>query len=65
VREFRSTTVLRWEYRAGSTLYLAWSQGRSLRDTAPSFNLGRDMDALFAREGTHTLMLKASYWLAR
>jgi hypothetical protein len=65
VREFRSTTVLRWEYRAGSTLYLAWSQGRSLRDTAPSFNLGRDMDALFSREGTHTLMLKASYWLAR
>ena len=28
VREFNSNLVLRWEYSAGSTLFLVWSQSR-------------------------------------
>ncbi len=27
-KEFNSTTVLRWEYRPGSTLFVVWTQGR-------------------------------------
>ncbi len=32
-QQFRSNVVFRWEYRAGSTLFLVWSQGR--QDFAP------------------------------
>ena len=32
VRSFRSTTVLRWEWRPGSTVYLVWQQDRSQRE---------------------------------
>jgi hypothetical protein len=28
VKDFRSNTVLRWEYRPGSTIFFVWSQGR-------------------------------------
>lgn len=30
VKEFLSNLVMRWEYRPGSTVYLVWSQTRSL-----------------------------------
>ena len=32
--QFRSNLVIRWEYRAGSEIYLVWSQG----NTADAFN---------------------------
>lgn len=39
-RQFRSNLVLRWEYSAGSSFYLVWSQGRSsyMRDNNFSFS---------------------------
>ena len=62
-RSLRGTVVLRWEYRPGSTVYLAWQHRRS--DSAPvgDFSLGRDLAALFDAGATNVLMLKASYWL--
>jgi hypothetical protein len=62
VRSLRSNVVLRWEWRAGSTLYLVWQQDRSadreVRRVRPSDILG-GFDAL----GDNVLALKASYWL--
>jgi hypothetical protein len=65
VKEFRSTTVLRWEYRPGSALFVVWSQGRSL-DTAGdgSFALGRDVRRLFGAPPTNVLLVKLNYWLS-
>jgi hypothetical protein len=66
VREFRSNVVFRWEYRAGSTLFLVWSQGRegsSAEEGGKSF--GGDLGDLFRERANHTFLVKLSYWFAR
>ena len=37
---FQTNTVVRWEYRPGSVLYLVWSQARSTSDDADLFDVG-------------------------
>jgi len=65
-QQFRSNVVFRWEYRAGSTLFLVWSQGREGRDSQEgSQSFGRDLGDLFARRANDTFLIKLSYWLAR
>ncbi len=63
VRELRSNAVLRWEYRPGSTLFIVWSQGRSIDDSDGSFRFSHDARALFSAPGTNVLLVKFSYWL--
>jgi hypothetical protein len=65
-KEFRSNTVLRWEYRPGSTLYLVWTQGRSRYDNVPDRRAwtGTYRD-LFDIRPDNTFLLKVSYWLNR
>ena len=63
VKSFRSTMVLQWEWRPGSTLYLVWQQDRS--DTEAIGNrVGLDdpLRALSAT-GSSYFAIKASYWL--
>ncbi|HEY0970350.1 MAG TPA: DUF5916 domain-containing protein, partial [Gemmatimonadales bacterium] len=62
--QFRSNTVLRWEYRPGSTLFLVWSQGRSSFDAsrAYDFDRGREPEELFGLHPDNTLLVKVSYW---
>ncbi|CAN5890233.1 hypothetical protein BH23GEM7_BH23GEM7_18690 [soil metagenome] len=63
LRSLRGNAVLRWEWRPGSTLYLAWQQTRD--DFAPlgDFDLGRDRAALFSARPDNVLVLKVNYWL--
>ena len=62
--QFRSNTVLRWEYRPGSTLFLVWAQGRQTFDGRPhEFDLDRARGELFSLHPDNTLLLKLSYWL--
>ncbi|HEX6059382.1 MAG TPA: DUF5916 domain-containing protein, partial [Gemmatimonadaceae bacterium] len=61
-KQFRSNTVLRWEYRPGSTLFLVWAQGRTSDDTFRDFDLRRSVRTLFERHPDNTLLVKASYW---
>ena len=64
LRSLRGNAVLRWEWRPGSTLYLAWQQDRS--DYAPyvgDFSMARDRRALFDAQPDNVLVLKVSYWL--
>jgi hypothetical protein len=49
VRQLRGTSVLRWEYAPGSTLFLVWSHTRA-GAPAPAVN---------------TFSIKMSYWLGR
>jgi len=62
-RSFRTTNVLRWEYRPGSVIYVMWLQGRE--STAPdgTFRFGRDVGRLFDTPGSNVFLVKASYWL--
>jgi hypothetical protein len=62
-RQFTSSAVLRWEYRPGSTLFVAWSQARDAGDAVSPFSLGRDARRLFGKRPTNALLVKASYWM--
>ncbi len=64
-KQFRSNTVLRWEYRPGSVLFFVWQQGRGQGDRDPgSFNLGRDYGNLFKTRSDNTFVVKGSYWFS-
>jgi hypothetical protein len=63
VRSLRGNAVLRWEWRPGSTLYVAWQQERSDVDPVGDFRFGRDRAALFGAQPDNVLMLKVNYWL--
>ncbi len=63
VKEFNSSTVLRWEYRPGSSLYLVWTQGRE--DTEPiegTRPLSGDLDRLFSVPPANTFLIKVVHW---
>jgi len=64
-RSLRGTAVLRWEWRPGSTLYLAWQQNRS--DYAVGvgdFDFGRDQEAMFGARPDNVFVIKANYWIS-
>lgn len=68
---FQTNTVLRWEYRPGSTLYLVWSQSRSSSDDLDAFDLvstspyeqrtRQQLTDTFQVFPTNVLLLKFSY----
>ncbi|MBT8398662.1 MAG: hypothetical protein HKO65_12100, partial [Gemmatimonadetes bacterium] len=62
-QQFRSTAVLRWEYRPGSQLYLVWSQGRNNGTQEGELRLRQDFDDLFSQPAENVFMLKVSYWI--
>lgn len=64
-KQFRSNSVLRWEYRPGSTLFLVWQQGRTEDLSDPgSFQFRRDYSTLFGAHPQNTFLIKGSYWLS-
>ena len=64
-RQFRSNTVLRWEYSPGSVLYLVWSQGRNHSAGTGQFDFDSDLGELFGVMPDNIFMVKLSYWLSR
>jgi hypothetical protein len=63
-KAFNSTTVLRWEYRPGSTLFVVWTQGR--QDFVPAMgpqSIKGDFEDLFDLHPNNTFLVKASYWI--
>jgi hypothetical protein len=65
-QQFRSNVVFRWEYRAGSTLFLVWSQGReNSLTTEGNKSFGGNFGDLFDQRANNTFLVKVSYWLAR
>ena len=63
VRSLRGSAVLRWEYRPGSRIYLAWQQSRQDRAPFGALEIDRDVRALFSAPGEHFIMVKLDYWL--
>lgn len=65
-REFKSNTVVRWEYRPGSTLYVVWTQGRQMYDDAPDTRgWSKTYPDLLQLRPDNTFLVKLSYWLNR
>ena len=64
VQSFRSNLVLRWEWRAGSTLYLVWQQDGESEITAPQRISAGDMFSSFGRRGDSFFAVKVAYWFS-
>jgi hypothetical protein len=64
VQSFRSNLVLRWEWRAGSTLYLVWQQDGESELTAPDRVSARDMFSSMGRRGDTFFAIKVAYWFS-
>jgi hypothetical protein len=65
LRELQSNLVLRWEFRAGSNLYLVWTQNRGDSEVIPGFSARDDYSRLLHAPAENTLLLKVSYWFSR
>ena len=64
LRSLRGNAVLRWQWRPGSTLYLAWQQTRRGFGADGGFDLGRDPRLLLRTAPDNIVVLKATYWLS-
>lgn len=62
-RQLRSSVVLRWQYRPGSTLFAVWSHERFDEAREGVFRLDDELGALAAAAGEHVLLLKLNWWL--
>jgi uncharacterized protein DUF5916/cellulose/xylan binding protein with CBM9 domain len=63
VLSFRTTNVMRWEYRPGSTLFVVWQQGREGVGAPSSFRFGRDYGDIFGTAASNAFLVKLAYWL--
>jgi hypothetical protein len=64
-KSLRVNAVFRWEFRLGSTLYVAWTQQREDTARPGQFDLGRDLSSMWRAPGDNVLMVKLSYWFSR
>jgi hypothetical protein len=63
-KSFRSTNVLRWEFKPGSALYLVWQQGREDASGVGRFRFRQDFGGLFGLPASNVFLVKFSYWLS-
>lgn len=62
-KSFRTTNVLRWEYRPGSTLFVVWQQRREDDAGFGDFRFRRDFGDVFRAPASNVLLVKLAYWL--
>ena len=63
VKSFRTTNVLRWEYKPGSTLFIVWQQARQNDAVPGGFRVGRDIHDIFGVAPKNVFLVKFAYWL--
>ena len=60
---FRTTNVLRWEYRPGSALFVVWQQGREDTLSETAFRTSPRLGDAFDAPAANTVLIKVSRWL--
>jgi hypothetical protein len=65
VTKLNANVVLRWEYRAGSTVYAVWSQGRSEEAHDGGAGLGTLNRDLWRAPATNVFLVKVAHYLGR
>ncbi|HNX65658.1 MAG TPA: DUF5916 domain-containing protein [Bacteroidales bacterium] len=63
-QQFKSNLVLRWEYRAGSTLYLVWAQDRTAFEQAGPFDFKKGYKNMADIFPKNIFMIKFNYWFS-
>ena len=66
-RSLRGNTVLRWEFRPGSTLFLVWSQSREVDlarvgEADLDFRPFHRLRSSFTDDGSNIFLIKCRYW---
>jgi hypothetical protein len=64
-KSLRLNTILRWEWRPGSTVYLVWTENRANTENPGDFAFGRDLGDLFSSAPDDVVMVKVSWWIGR
>jgi hypothetical protein len=65
VTKLNANVVLRWEYRAGSTVYAVWSQGRTEEAHRGNAGLGTLNRDLWSSPATNVFLVKVAHYLGR
>ena len=66
VTELRTNSVVRWEYRPGSTLFVVWQHGRQgFTNNALRQSWSQDYRELLDLHPDNTFLVKLAYWLSR
>jgi uncharacterized protein DUF5916/cellulose/xylan binding protein with CBM9 domain len=67
ITELITNSVLRWEYRPGSTLFVVWQHGREGPGPNDTFRQSwtRDYRRLFDLHPNNTFLVKMAYWVSR
>jgi hypothetical protein len=63
VLQLRSNSVVRWEFRPGSTLFAVWTHGRDGSDRFQDRSWRSEYDDLLALHPANTFLLKMAYWM--
>jgi hypothetical protein len=63
-QEFHSNLVGRWEFRPGSTLYLVWTNTRSLRTNKYEESIWKSFGDILGVKSQNVFMVKFSYWFS-
>jgi hypothetical protein len=63
LRQLRSTVVVRWEYRPGSTVFAIWSHGQTSQTDDGRYRFGTDLSGLVHAPAENIVMVKANYWI--
>ena len=64
-KQYRSNTVVRWEYRPGSVLYFVWAQERTgSLDGDDARAASNGLGALKREHPSNVFLIKGSYWLS-
>jgi hypothetical protein len=63
LRSLRGNAVLRWEWREGSTMFVAWQQSREGFADVGDFSFTRDRRALLGTRPDNIFLIKVNYWL--
>ncbi len=58
----RTTNVLRWEYRPGSTVFVVWQQGREQYDERSHYSIGHNVGDIFSAPGANVFLVKVAHW---
>jgi hypothetical protein len=62
-RSVRGSAVVRWEFRPGSALFVAWNENRAAEEAIGNFRIGRDLGAIPNAPSRDLFLVKVSYWL--
>jgi len=63
-QEFRSNLVGRWEFSPGSTLYLVWTNTRSLFTNSYNSSIGNSFGGISDLKAKNVFMVKLNYWFS-